>query len=102
MLAHLNVVGFRNYAIELVNFIEVEMTGQSGGYEKYVKSLYRTEELRNLKQNPLYPILKFDVFKEWKMYGECRSQEEWDLLYKNCFTSETQDYAPSIIFSELK
>jgi hypothetical protein len=99
ILAHLNIVGFRNYAIELVNFLETEMFGGKGAY-KVFKGESRplsNDYIRSIKTNPLFAIIRYDVFKDWKIYGECTSNEEREILYKNCFTDDEKDYAPSII-----
>lgn len=99
ILAHLNVVGFRLYAIELVNFLEKEMFGEIGGYKKFMDQPrpLSSEYLKKLKGNPLYAIIKYDVFKDWKIYGEVTNEEERRILYQNCFTSDEKDYEPSII-----
>ncbi len=98
ILAHLNVVGFRIYAIELVNFLEKEMFGAIGGYKRHVEMErpLKIEYLKSIKGNPLFPIIKYDVLKEWAIYGEVTTDEERELLYKNCFTSDEVDYEPSI------
>jgi len=36
ILTHLNNVGFRRYAIEFVNFLETEIYGEVGGFEKFL------------------------------------------------------------------
>jgi len=92
------VVGFRIYAIELVNFLEKEMFGAIGGYKRHVEMErpLKIEYLKSIKGNPLFPIIKYDVLKEWAIYGEVTTDEERELLYKNCFTSDEVDYEPSI------
>jgi len=99
ILAHLNVVGFRPYAIELVNFIEKEMYGEVGGYKIHqeMERSLKVEYIRKIKGNPLFAIIKYDVLKDWKIYGEVKTEEEREVLYKNCFTSDEKDYEPSIL-----
>lgn len=36
ILAHLNIVGFRKYAIQFVNFLEKEIFSFKGGYTRYL------------------------------------------------------------------
>lgn len=36
ILCHLNVVGFRKYAINLVDFLEKEIYGEEGGYTNFI------------------------------------------------------------------
>jgi hypothetical protein len=102
ILAHLNVVGFRKYAIELVNFLETEIFGGVGEYKKYLenKKNLSADYIRKLKTNPLYPIIKYDVFKDWKIYGETGDQEETKKLHDNCFTSDPADYVDSILLKK--
>lgn len=99
ILAHLNVVGFRQYAIELVDFLEIEMFGEKGGHQKHLDEPrpLSIEYIKKIKSNPLFAIIKYDVFHEWKMYGEVNTPEEIEKLHKNCFTSDEKDYEPSIL-----
>ena len=99
ILAHLNVVGFRQYAIEFINFLEVEIFGEKGGCRQYLEESrpLKSEYTRSLRSNPLYPLIKYDVFKEWKIYGSVSTNEEREQLYKNCFTANENDYEPSIL-----
>ena len=99
MLAHLNVVGFRQYAIQLVNFLETEIYGEKGGYSKYLDQSkpLKPEYLLSLRNAPLFQLIKYDIFKEWKVYGHVRTSEEEELLFKNCFTNDEDDYEPSIL-----
>ena len=57
ILAHLNITWFRKYAIELVKFLEKEIYGEEGFYEKYV---YRKKKLGQIKKpktnTPLYNL----------------------------------------------
>mmetsp|Transcript_14808 Transcript_14808/g.12615 ORF Transcript_14808/g.12615 Transcript_14808/m.12615 type:complete len:242 (-) Transcript_14808:150-875(-) len=103
ILAHLNITGFRKYAIELVKFIEIEMFGELGGYKKFqeTKRPLDPSYLVKLKVNPLYPIIKYDIFFEWKIYGECNTQKEWDDLHKNCFATEAKEYEDSVFLKDL-
>jgi len=101
ILTHMNVVGFRKYAIELVKFFEVEIYGCEGGYLQFTgqpKPL-KGDYIRKLKNNPLYDLIRYDVFKIWKAYGQCNGKTETEELYKFCFTHNENDYEDSIYFS---
>lgn len=75
------------------------MFGVKGGYKIHIDQPrpFKIEYLRSIKTNPLFPIIKYDVLKDWKIYGEVKTNEEKELLYKNCFTSDEKDYGPSIL-----
>jgi hypothetical protein len=99
ILTHMNVVGFRKYAIELVKFFETEIYG-SEGYKQFLSQPkpLKGDYIRRMKNNPLYPLVQYDVFKIWKMYGEVHTKDEKDELHKNCFTTNEKDYEESIYF----
>jgi len=99
ILAHLNIVGFRAYAIELVNFLEKEMFGEVGGYIKYLRQQdpMPLDFLRQLKQNPLFSIIKHNVFKDWRLLGEVSSPIDKDKLYGLCFATDEKDFEPSVL-----
>lgn len=92
-------MGLRQYAIQLVKFLEIEIFGAEGGYNKYLEQPRppRPEYMKTLRSNPLFPLIKYDIFKDWKVYGHVHSEEEKELLYKNCHTSDEKDYEPSIL-----
>lgn len=75
------------------------MFGKVGGYKEFVDQPrpLNTEFVKKIKGNPLYPIIRYDVFKDWKIYGEVTTEEEKETLHKNCFTSDEKEYEPSII-----
>mmetsp|Transcript_27057 Transcript_27057/g.23954 ORF Transcript_27057/g.23954 Transcript_27057/m.23954 type:complete len:157 (-) Transcript_27057:33-503(-) len=99
ILAHLNVVGFRKYAIELVYFLEEEMFGHKGAYLKYIReNPLKPETLKSLKMNPLFRVVKHNVFKDWRKYGETKSDHDVKELHKNCFTDDPRDYQDSVYF----
>lgn len=100
MLAHLNIVGLRKYAIELVNFLETEIFGEEGGYNKYLlqQKPIKPEYTKSLRSNPLFPLIKHDIFKDWKVYGKADTPEEIEQLHKYCYTADEKDYEPSILF----
>lgn len=99
ILAHLNVVGFRQYAIQLVNFLEEEIYGEKGGYNKYLEQSkpLKPEYLLSVRGAPLFHLIKYDIFKDWKVYGNVSTSEEEELLFKSCFTNDESDYEPSIL-----
>ncbi len=99
ILANLNVVGFRQYAIEFVNFLEVEIYGEIGGYKKYNNAFKKIndDDLLNIWRNPLFRLHKYDIFKEWKVFGSVSTLEEQQELYKSCCTNDPTDYQPSIL-----
>ncbi len=53
LLSHMNVVGFRQYALQLLTFLNKEILGVDGG-------------LKALKQLP--------VVKEWNKFGEVEKE----------------------------
>lgn len=105
ILAHLSITGFRNYAIELVKFLETEMFGCEGGYEIYLANkaaMTDKKYFEELKENPLFPIVKYNVFKDWKIYGETHSDYELQVLYANCLSNDADDYNPSVYFQRFE
>lgn len=102
ILAHLNIVGFRDYAIELVNFLEIETFGYIGGFQDYQKNKYNVAYCEKFKSNPLFPIAKYSAFKDWMIYGKVTTDEDLKILYKNCFSEDPEDYKPSVFFEKFK
>lgn len=100
LLAHLNVVGFRRYAVQFVKFFETEIYGEEGGYQIYKEQEkpLKSDYLLRLRSNPLFPLIKYDVFKEWRVYGEVNTPEEVELLHQNCYTNDEKDFEASILF----
>lgn len=91
-MTHLNNVGFRKYAIEFINFIEVEIFGEIGGYDKYKENpSFLTD-----KDPPLKKLVKYRAFNEWFWYGD---RVDKSILYKNCITDDPEDFEDSIFFS---
>ncbi len=62
--AHLNIVGFRKYAIELVKFLEKEVYGGS-------KKMYdKNDKKRNENADAALKVLiKNEFFEEWEQFG---------------------------------
>jgi len=103
ILAHLNIVGFRAYAIELVHFLEKEMFGEVGGYWKYLSMGEKldTEYVRQLKQNPLFPVIKHNVFKDWRLLGEVVIPEDKEKLFGLLFIDDEKELEPSILLRDI-
>ena len=98
ILAHLNIVGFRRYAIQLVEFLETEIYGEHGyRYYQQLEKPLQIESPKILRTNPLFPLIKYDIFKDWKVYGQVYSSEEGEELYKHCCTNDQSDFEPSIL-----
>jgi len=78
ILTHMNVVGFRKFAIELVDFLETEIYGSKGGYKHFLEQPrpLKGDYIRKLKNNPLYPLITYDVFKTWRIYGETHNEDQ--------------------------
>lgn len=72
ILAHLNVVGFRRYAKQLVKFLEKEIYGYEGYYLKI--------KCGNSQFNTIYCPLKIlrsyeiKTMKNWWLYGDIPSE----------------------------
>lgn len=100
ILAHLNVVGLRRYAIQFVKFFETEIYGEEGGYQIHKEQAkpLKSDYLLRLRSNPLFPLIKYDVFKDWRVYGEVNTPEEVELLHQNCYTNDEKDFEASILF----
>lgn len=96
---HLNNVGFRRYAIELVNHWEKEIYGEAGGYEMYLKN----KKSKNFEQAPLKKLARWeDVFKVWSYYGDHKGDpERIKLLEANCFM-KFDNYKESVFFERFK
>ena len=79
------------------------MFGEKGGYKAHLEQPrpLKVEYIKKIKVCPLFAIIRYDVFKEWKMYGEVETNEEKELLFKNCFTSDEKDYEASVLLKEL-
>lgn len=79
------------------------MFGKVGGYKEHLEQPrpLKIEYLRKIKPNPLFSIIKCDVFKEWKIYGEVKTIDENKELLKNCFTTDEEDYEDSILLKTI-
>ena len=86
---HLNNVGFRRYAIQLVNFLKREMginciRQKSGDF-------------------PLKDIQKLNGVKVWFIYGDHEEDPaKKKLLDKNCQAKSDEDYSNSIFFQKFE
>jgi hypothetical protein len=98
------VVGFRTYAIEFVNFLEKEMFGEQGGYWKYLSQGENPdlEYLRSLKQNPLYPVIKNNVFKDWRLLGDVVIPEDKEKLFALLFITDEKELEASVLLRDKK
>ncbi len=76
MLLTLNLTGFRQYAIHLVKFLEKEIYGEEGIYEKHFQKKIKFTGISKQKA-PLCELRKFDPMKRWWMLGEVGKQHEY-------------------------
>ncbi len=85
-----------------MDFLETEMFGSIGGYQKFLTTKDLTSDyFKELKLNPLYPVIRFNVFKDWRVLGRCQSPEEYTKLYAMCFVNSSSDLEASILLREL-
>lgn len=114
----MNVVGFRRYAIELVNFLEVEIYGEIGGYEKTQINELNTADLNNGKtekkvdttlakkiiiineKSPLEGLKRISgTFEFWVLYGDHKDDpKKINILSENCLADYPEDFKDSIYF----
>ena len=89
ILSHLNVCGFRIYAIKVVNFIEKQIYGEVGFYFKnFVERNNRTYKVD--KRFPLWKLHLGDAMKNlWYMGNVPKEYEE--LLIKDCFVKSMDE-----------
>jgi len=101
ILTHLNNVGFRRYAIELVNFLEKEIYGQQNGYELFT-SKNKDFDQKAFEKAPLQKLAKVNgAFPVWVFYGDHKDDsEKIQLLEKNCFAKYPEGFQDSIYFSQ--
>ena len=89
ILMHLNNVGFRRYAIQLVNFLKREM------------GINCTKT--KLRDFPLKDILKLNGVQIWFIYGDHEGDlAKKKLLDKNCQAKSEEDYSNSIFFQKFE
>ena len=99
ILAHLSIVGFRPYAIELVNFLEIEIYGEKGGYKKYLeeKKPLGQEYLKKINANPLFDLVRIDIFKDWRIYAEPTDHKEMNMLMLTTQITDEKEFEPSVL-----
>ena len=77
------------------------MFGFEGGYDIYLANKANPTDKKyfeELKNNPLFPIVKYKVFEDWKVYGETHSDYDLQALYTNCMSDDPEDYKDSVYF----
>jgi hypothetical protein len=97
ILTHLNNVGFRRYAIELVKHFEKEIFGEVGGFQKYKA----TKKCDNANA-PLRELAGKSVFETWSWYGEAKTEADQKNLQKNSFMKYPDDFKESIYFEMIE
>lgn len=99
ILAHLSIVGFRAYAAELVNFLEIEIYGEKGGYNQYLaeKKPLGLEYLKKMNANPLFGLIRVDIFKDWKIYAEPTDYKEKNMLMLTTQITNEKELEPSVL-----
>jgi len=102
ILTHLNNVGFRRYAIKLVDFLEKEIYGEVGGYQKFEDDSKNFNK-KAFEAAPLRKIANVSgAFPIWRLYGDHKNDEKRiALLAKNCFSKYPEDFADSVYFQNL-
>ena len=97
ILTHLNNVGFRKYAIELVKFFEAEIYGGFGGYAEY-----KTTKKFLAEDPPLKELAdKKGTYDVWSFYGEAQTEEEIKNLEKNSMMKYPEDFVQENIYFSL-
>lgn len=99
ILTHLNNVGFRRYAVQLVNFLEKEIYGEVGGYKKFTEG-DKSFNKKAFEEAPLQKLSKMSkVFPTWAMYGDhYNDPKRIELLEQNCFGKYPDDFQDSVYF----
>jgi len=97
ILMHLNNVGLRAYAIELVRHLEKEIYGEIGGFNAY----QTTNKIAN-NTAPLKDLARINVFETWSWYGEAVHEDEIAKLEKNTFMKYPDDFKESIYFAIIR
>lgn len=99
ILSHLSITGFRAYAVELVNFLEVEIYGEKGGYKEYLAETkpLKQEYIKKISTNPLYGLVKCDIFKDWSIYAEPTNQKELNFLTFTTQVASEKEFEPSVL-----
>ena len=96
ILACLNTLGFRKYAIELVNFFEIEIFGEKGAYKKFKEKdkTFNTEAYDNA---PLMKLSMSKVFEIFVIYGDHENNpKKIKLLEDNCLCKYPDDFQDSV------
>jgi len=98
VLAFLNNIGFRRYAIKLVEMLEKEIYGEVGGYEKYIQK-DREFDKKAFDKAPLKDLAKENTFKIFSMYGDHQNNpKRIQLLEENCFSIYPEGFVDSVFF----
>ncbi len=99
ILTHLNNVGFRRYAVKLVDFLEKEIYGEVGGYVKYEKDA-KDFNKKAFESAPLRKLAKVSgTFPIWRLYGDHKNDSKAiAALEKNCFGKYPEDFVESVFF----
>ncbi len=98
ILAHLNVVGFREYAKKLVEFLEKEIYGSDNTFESYSNQSFNKITFENA---PLKDLAKSEVFQKWKDLGEdYNDPKKIEALELNSLAKYPEDFKPSLYFSQ--
>ena len=102
ILTHLNNVGFRRYAVSLVDFLEKEIYGELGAFEKFCEESSKFNK-KAFAEAPLRKIARMrGAFEVWEMYGDHKDDpERIKLLEKNCFSKYPEGFKESIYFENL-
>lgn len=87
-MTHLNNVGFRPYAINLVRHLEREIYGEKL-FEHYISLPYLDRQIyiREVKNAPLKSLVgNKHCYQTWRIYGEFGIDKfQQNVLENNCF-----------------
>eukprot|EP01016_Furgasonia_blochmanni_P053503 TRINITY_DN8654_c0_g1_i8.p3 TRINITY_DN8654_c0_g1~~TRINITY_DN8654_c0_g1_i8.p3 ORF type:complete len:162 (-),score=33.73 TRINITY_DN8654_c0_g1_i8:181-666(-) len=97
MLSSLNVLGFRKYAVVLIDFFEVEVFGEMGGYDKWLAQ--GDDQYLASKQEECKPYLwgKRGDFHYWHTYSDHVDKRT---LLQACAVGNADELANSVYFVE--
>jgi len=92
----LNIVGFRRYAIQLVNSLEKGIYGEIGAYEKF-KKMDKSFSREAFEQAPLKKLANTMVFELIEVYGDHRNDpKRIHMLEKNCNAKYPEGFEDSV------
>jgi len=99
-LTFLNNVGFRKYAIQLVNFLEKEIYGDVGEFKKFLGQAVQNINKSAFKNAPLKSIAKdINTFKTLSIYGDHHNDpQQIKELEENCFCKYPDGFRDSVYF----